>query len=132
MNNDIVLLSNNFLTSNEKNLQLDFFRDNGQVLLQVYKQYDVNNWDLEFYSTDINSIVIEIHFHKDKTNNELNFMRFKKSELSKKFIELEKNSYFYRLESKTSKNEFIEFIFNTINIVYEIKNKKFDFTLNAY
>lgn len=132
MNSNLDFLINTFFSSKERDLQLDFFRSNGQVLLQVYKQYDVNKWDLEFNSTDKNATVLEICFHRDKTDNKENFDRFCKSDYCKDFLELEKNSYFYRIESTTSSEKVKDFLLKLIFSIYKLEDKKIEFTLNAY
>ncbi len=64
------------LKLNEPNTQLDFFRNNGQVLLQVYKQKDVLSWGLGINIVAIDGLVFELHFHKAKTNNSINKTNF--------------------------------------------------------
>lgn len=132
MSNNLSLLIATFLSSNEKNIQLDFFRSNEHVLFQIYKQYDVNKWELDFSSTDINSSVIEICFHKNKKNNEGNFIRFSKSAFHDMFTELEKNSFFYRIHSKTSVTEIVKLLLRLIDSIYDLNDERIEFTLNVY
>lgn len=132
MSNNLSLLITTFLSSNEKNIQLDFFRSNEHVLFQIYKQYDVNKWELDFSSTDINSSVIEICFHENKKNNEENFIRFSKSTFHDMFTELEKNSFFYRIHSKTSVTEIVKLLLRLIDSIYDLNDERIEFTLNVY
>ncbi len=120
-----------FLSSKERNLQLDFFRDNGQVLLQLYKQYDVNTWGIDFSSSDLDASVLELRFHKDKSNDKENNQRFVNSSLFMEFNLVEKNTYFMRISSGTDSRGIEDKILNIIKEVYNY-NGEFSYTLNAY
>lgn len=124
-------LANTFLLSDEKNLQFDFFRDNGQVLFQLYKQYDVNTWDLNFESNDLNSTVIELRFHEKSTNNKLNFERFQNCSHKNKFIQVSKDSYFMNVKSGIISTDLIQIIQELIREIFSYEGE-FHFTLNAY
>ncbi|CAM1351018.1 hypothetical protein [Tenacibaculum halocynthiae] len=115
-----------------KNLQLDVFRSNGQVLMQLYKQRDVNLWDLNFDFPDDKAIVIEVSFHKDKLDNSKNLSNFKSSKLFEKFTEVEKNDYFLRLRGNTDTIEVYKVVMKIVNDVYSLKNEYINYTLNAY
>jgi len=127
----LIDLANTFIFSNEKNIQFDFFRENNQVLLQCYKQNDVNNWEIDFYSEDNNTIVIELRFHKDKTNNKLNYKRFLESKYKFKFSLVEKDTFFIRVNSGITSFKLIEDIKTLITDIY-LYDGKLKFTLNAY
>lgn len=68
--------------------QLDFTRKDGQILLHVFKSPAVKNWDVQFDAGE-SPFILTLHFHKDKFNNDLNFEKFKKSDLFHKFEEVE-------------------------------------------
>lgn len=50
----------------EPGTQLDLFRENGQVIIQIYKQRDVLTWGLEIYLDDPDGLVLEVLFNKAK------------------------------------------------------------------
>jgi len=128
-------LLNTFLQSNEKGIQFDIFRSNKQVLLQVYRQYDVERWQDGFSLTDSKGIIIELHFHKDKTDNEENLERFKDSDLFGRFEQLSvqgQSSYFLGVGSNTPNSEIGDCIWEIINVIYSLSDERIEFTLNAY
>ncbi|UOX34827.1 hypothetical protein LXD69_04785 [Flavobacterium sediminilitoris] len=123
-----------FINSQEKNLQLDFFRENQQVLLQIFKGYDVKNWKIAFES-DNDDLILMIHFHKDKIDNKLNLERFKNSKWYNDFERvIMQGEVQYYLKSRTAHDSnILEIeIRELINIVYSLSFEKVAFTLNAY
>src|SRR5699024_10234763 len=115
-------LINIFLKSKEKNIQLDFYRENGEVLLQIFKGYDVSLWevDLEFLKND--NIVYQLLFHKDKTNNDGNLKRFEDSFMYSNFKKVDfynQEAYFY-VQSINLPKELENKISEILNEVYDI------------
>lgn len=122
-------------SSKEPRIQLDFFRDNGQVLIQIFKQRDVLTWGLDIDLVDSNGLIIELAFNKAKKSNKQNYIRFTESEIFKNFTYCEKgreNSYFAGIPSKWSTKEIYNFISKIINEIYDIGNSSITYTLNAY
>ena len=131
LTNLLEILKNN----KEPNAQLDIFRDNGQVLIQIYKQRDVLTWGLDIKLEDTEGIVIEILFNKIKKNNNANYLRFINSELFTHFIKIDNvkhDTWFAVFSSKWQTEEIFNFIINLINDVYKLKNSEIKFNLNAY
>jgi len=127
-------LINIFLKSKEKNIQLDFYRENGEVLLQIFKGYDVSLWevDLEFLKND--NIVYQLLFHKDKTNNDGNLKRFEDSFMYSNFKKVDfynQEAYFY-VQSINLPKELENKISEILNEVYDIGLDQIKLTLNAY
>jgi len=120
-------------TSREKNVQLDLFRENGQVLLQLYKQSDVNNWGYNINLTDEKGLVLELSFNNAKQNNKYNFKRFKESiyiESFRTFPKVEQNSFFIGFSGHESVEYIVSHVLDIIKTVYELEN--FNFSINAY
>ena len=115
-----------FVKSKEENVQLDIFRQNGEVLLQIYKQKDAINWNLGVELDDINGYVAELYFNKGKTNNENNFIQFQKSSLFEEF-KRPKNSneqYYYEISSTLSKRDIENVILHILNSAYNLENEE--------
>ncbi|KYG81557.1 hypothetical protein MB14_13305 [Roseivirga ehrenbergii] len=120
--------------SNEKNMQLDIFRDNGEVLLQIFKSEDVKNWNIEFDVTK-EALIFQLLFNKNKTENSANLSRFLNSSLSKNFQRVE----FYKQETYFATFPYtigLEIIQSTINQliseVYNLEVMTTRATLKAY
>lgn len=115
------------------NLQFDFHASNGQILLQVFRGSDVQNWSI---SLDVprESVLIILHFSKNKTNNEARWARFVESEvfsLFEKFSD-EDGVHFglvVALDHDQVKSK-IEQIFSQVYSAEELVDSYF--TLNAY
>ena len=120
-----------FINSKERNLQLDIFRENKQVLFQLYKQYDVNRWEIRYDSIDLDSSVLELRFNREKTSNKKNKERFETSEAIKNFDLVEKDTYFRRFDSDMDAEEIENEIIHLLKVVYEY-NGQLIYTLNAY
>lgn len=125
-----------FTELDERNLQLDIFRENGQVLIQVFKYSDVKKWDIrpDFGSHD-NGYVIEVRFANGKTNNKAHLKNFENSEIRSRyqdFQELEKGSYFSFIPTTSTALELQAFILKTIEQVYGREVGTLDVQLNAY
>ncbi len=119
----------------EPKAQMDIFRDNGQVLIQIYKQRDVLTWGLDIKLEDAEGIVIEILFNKAKINNNANYLRFINSEFYTNFTKIDNEKHdiwFAVFSSKWQTKELFDFIINLIDDVYRLKNSEIKFTLNAY
>ena len=98
----------------EPGTQLDLFRENGQVIIQIYKQRDVLTWGLEIYLDDPDGLVLEVLFNKAKKNNNENYARFIKSELFKHFAKInsiKEDSYFAVISSGWSTDKILNFVF---------------------
>jgi len=120
-----------FLQGYERNLQLDFFRENGEVLFQVFKGKDVKQWNVEFTPTD-NDVIVQIIFHPDKMNNIENLKRFFSGDFFKFFEKHEfynQNAYFSVFNgSKLSEAYFQQ----VLEEIFEISFNEIYFTLNSY
>ena len=127
-------LLNEMIASSEKNLQLDIFRMNGQVLLQVFKAEDVGKWDTQF-KVRSDSLVFQLLFNKGKTDNQDNLERFKESMLFKdfEFVEFFKQTnYFSNVPIANGVISISEKIMKIINVVYGLRIDEARITLNAY
>jgi len=125
---------NHFVKSQERNIQLDFFRSNGEVLFQVFKQYDTKRWDTKIELVDEKGLILQIIFNKGKTHNKENFERFSNSYLFNEFsfIEFHKQkAYFRGIPSSWNQQKVINLFNELINTVFAL-NSGFYFTLNAY
>lgn len=129
------LVIGSFIESNERNMQLDIFRKNGEVLLQIFKQTDVKGWGLGINITDNKGFVVQLLFHKDKTRNEENYKSFQNSSCFNNFEKINfhgQNAYFMGIPSKIGLDSFESEIYNILNQVYSFSDESFDVTLNAY
>lgn len=125
---------NMFVNKRIKGLQLDFFRENNEVLLQLFKGYDVVNWDID-YVVDYNDVVFCLHFHKAKTNNFINFERFLNSNISNLFTLIKEQGqfmYYANLSSNIGVSALENEVRGIIDIVYDLNRENFIFTLNQY
>lgn len=130
----LTLLIETFLKSNEKNIQLDFYRKNGEVLIQLFKGYDVSLWDIDMESLKKDDTVYQLLFHKDKTNNDENIKRFEGSFLFSDFKKVDfynQNTYFY-VQPTNFSQEVENKIIEILNVVYDLGSNQIKFTLNAY
>lgn len=130
---DLNSLIKTFIESNERNLQLDFYRKNGEVLLQIFKGYDVNLWEVDIETLE-NDIVYQLLFHKDKTANNDNLKRFKHSALFSDFKKVNfynQNAYFYSVPIGSSE-EIKSKIFEILELIYDLGSNQVRYTLNAY
>lgn len=133
MKNNLKHLLRIIRKSKERNIQLDFFRKNGEVILQIYKQKDVSTWSNDINLTDSQGLVLDLYFHENTINNNENFERFKNSiyfERAFKPVNPEYNSYFIGVESSMKLNRVLLIIKDIIINIYEIKD--FEYTLKAY
>lgn len=130
---DLNSLIKTFIESKERNLQLDFYRKNGEVLLQIFKGYDVNLWKVDIETLE-NDIVYQLLFHKDKTANNDNLKRFKHSALFSDFKKVDfynQNAYFYSVPIGFSE-EIKSKIFEILELIYDLGSNQVRYTLNAY
>ena len=120
----------------EKNVQLDFFRYNGEVLLQIFKGSDVKHWEIDLEILNDKCFVFQVLFHKNKTNNDLNYDRFISSNLNNEFekIPFHGQLAFFSLVpfDLLNENQIQEKIVKLIIKLYNINTSEFYFTLNAY
>jgi hypothetical protein len=121
--------------SHETGIQLDFFRNNGQVLLQSFKQINVISWKLDIINIESEGLIIVIDFHKDKDNNTENYKRFIDSDLFVLFKKLDffkRNSFYTEVSGSLSCKEIENFIHKIIFNIYNIDFNNVKFTLKAY
>lgn len=125
---------NEIIISSEKNLQLDIFRINGQVLLQIFKAEDVARWGTDF-KVESNALVFQLLFNNGKTDNSRNLERFKESNsfMDFEFVEFYKqNNYFLNVPTRIGVLAIMEKIVEIINVVYGLSFEETKATLNAY
>ena len=122
------------LTSTEKNIQLDIFRENGEVLLQIFKSDDVKNWDVDFVVTQ-NALVFQLLFNGGKTDNKANQKRFLEAEISEDFEKVEfynQETYFANFPITMGIETIENIVGRTIAEVYDLELLDIHVTLNAY
>ncbi len=127
-------LMTQFLNSDERKIQLDFYSRN-QIILQLFKLSDVKTWNygIEKYIKD--EIVIELTFNKNKIDNQNNKHRFINSEIFKAFFKLDsikEDSYWTGVDIKLNITQINQMIIRIINTVYELKNETVEYRLTAY
>ncbi|MBN2613154.1 MAG: hypothetical protein JXB00_16495 [Bacteroidales bacterium] len=123
------------LNSSEKNIQIDFFRENGQVIAQIYKQKDVKKWALGIELVNDQGLIIELNFNNAKLNNKLNYNRFKKSKFYnqfQKFQLVKENSYFLGINDNKLTGSIIDLLHEVFLTVYQITPINYKYTVNAY
>jgi len=121
--------------TSEENVQLDFFRENGQVLLQIYKQRDVTKWKWGIDLTDNEGFILNLTFNSQKTQNKENLKRFTTSQKFKDFKSIKlfnQNSFFRGISEKKSTTETANYIIELIGEVYNIDLGTIYYTLKAY
>ena len=123
-----------FVNSNERNIQLDFYSRN-QIVLQLYKLCDVKTWNYGIEEFIKDDIIIELTFNKNKIDNQNNKHRFFNSDFFKDFIKMDsvkEDSYWTGVDIKLSITTIKQMIIKIVNTVYDIKNEKIEFRLTAY
>jgi hypothetical protein len=131
--NDIYQLSNTFINSTTRNIQFDFYHRN-QIILQIFKGYDVVNWRDKPTNINNNQIVFQLLFNGGKDNNKLNLSNFKNSTLFNVFEYVnfyKQESYFCSVEI-SDEIELVNYIEKIISSVYLFEIQKVDYTLKAY
>lgn len=125
-----------FLSSSERGLQLDFFRKNGEVLLQVFKGVDVKSWPIDIGIRDSNCVVFQLLFNKQKTGNSENLKRFLEEKVFRDYEKVDfhgQNAYFKHLPiSFDSYHLFEEEVQRVVEKIYCLDFGEVEFTLNAY
>lgn len=128
--NNLKTLLKTFINTPGGKLQLDFFRNNGEVLFQVFKQA---NW-IELYElTDYKGYIINIIFSKSKTDNKKSFMRFENSKLFSLFEKKDfykQEAYFMGVSSQENFDDFYNLLTNLTKDVFEVES--YYYTLNEY
>lgn len=130
---DIYQLSKIFLKSTTKNIQFDFYHNN-QIILQIFKGYDVVNWRDKPNSIDNDQTVFQLLFNGGKENNKLNLLKFKNSLIFEDFVYVnfyKQETYFYGLKI-TDEIELVNYIEKIISSVYLFDIQKVEFTLKVY
>ena len=131
--NDIFQLSKTFLKENSRGIQFDFFH-NKQVILQIFKGYDVINWKFKPQNVNSNDIVFQLLFNNGKDNNKQNELKFKNSSIFTSFEYVnfyKQESYFLYLNLK-DENKLVDYIEEIIKEVYIFDIQNVQFTLKAY
>lgn len=123
------------LKSSEKGIVLDvFFSD--QILIQIFKGYDVKNWNFPIEIISDKSLVFSLLFNESKLDNDKNIARFTKSEIYNHFqkVRVEKNidDYLFCSPMKYSVREARTLILTIIKDVYNRELTGIEFTLKAY
>ncbi|MQP51404.1 MULTISPECIES: hypothetical protein [unclassified Flavobacterium] len=130
---DIYQLSKIFIKSTAKNIQFDFYHNN-QIILQIFKGYDVVNWRDKPNSIDNDQTVFQLLFNGGKENNKLNLLKFKNSLIFEDFVHVnfyKQETYFYGLKI-TDEIELVNYIEKIISSVYLFDIQKVVFTLKVY
>lgn len=109
------------------NLQINFFRENGLIILQVFKGNTVKNWGekLPKLKSD-NQLVFCLHFNDGKTNNVYNYERFKTSKWNDLFIEVKDEGWLGYVSDSDSVTQVHEMISNIIKDIYDLEEFTFE------
>lgn len=131
--NNIYQLSKTFLKSDVRGLQFDFFQ-NSQVVLQIFKGYDVINWQFKPKEVNNNEIVFQLLFNNGKDNNKQNLIKFKNSSLFKNFeyVNFYKQDSYFLCMDLVDENKLIYYIEEIIKEVYSFDIHSVQLTLKAY
>lgn len=123
-----------FIQSTERSIQFDIY-SRKQIVLQIYKRYDVKNWGYGIENKIMEDLVVELTFNKQKIDNDKNKERFLKSDLCSKFCRfdtIKEDSYWTGIDSKPDTGLIMRNILEIIDSVYDLGDEKVEFTLNAY
>lgn len=131
--NNIYQLSRTFLKSGVRGLQFDFFH-NSQVVLQIFKGYDVINWQFKPKEVKNNEIVFQLLFNNGKDNNKQNLIKFKNSSLFKNFeyVNFYKQESYFLCMNLIDENKLVFYIEEIIKEVYSFDIHSVQFSLKAY
>lgn len=127
-------LISTFLRSKEKGLQLDFHKENEEVLVQLFKQKDMKNWELKFDLANPNDgYCFFIFFNKYKTKNEINLENFKNSKYFDSYIfsTSQGNDTYYKMDDVLSASHIKKHCLNIIEEIYNYDGL-IKYRLNAY
>lgn len=130
----LINLLTKFVYSSERNMQLDFFSMN-QIVLQIYKRSDVQNWNFGIETYIADDLIVELTFNKNKLNNQSNKQRFLGSIVFKDFIKVDTvntDSYWTGISINQDINHIQQKIQIIISSVYDLKNQKLEYSLTAY
>lgn len=119
-------------TSNENNIQLDFFRENGQVLAQIFRQKNVKKWGGEVLVKD-DGLIMELNFNDEKLNNKTNLIRFKESKFYNLFQQSQSRlgqSYVIGINGNESVKDIVDLIHKVFFTFYQVPDYKF--TIRVY
>ncbi|MEZ5045306.1 MAG: hypothetical protein R2828_35755 [Saprospiraceae bacterium] len=117
--------------------QMDVFYEE-QIVMQVYNQYDVKNWDMELPETlyKEGGILVELSFNKNKRNNKANLERFKEAHFFSEFVLFEEGiteSYFLPISSLVSDKAIERKISEIIYSVYNLeKSDQLDVLVRSF
>lgn len=124
------------LDSPNRNLHLNVFRQDGQILAQLYNNQDFKKWNLIETPFVQNGIVLELRFSESKTDNEENFRRFKALRQENSFIpstDVSDFSFFKLFPDslgsaaiEVESRKFIEFVYGRVDADFELIGYKFD------
>ena len=121
-----------FTEIDERNLQLDIFRDNGRVLIQVFKYSDVKGWNNPPVFDATQGYVSVLHFSGSKDKNLKNFQNSKVFEYYHSFDSFGKHFYCSFTPTTSTPMELQAFLLRTIKEVYGNDVGTLDVQLNAY
>ena len=132
--NNIESAVQSFINNNsDPSLSLNFYRVNGQVLLQLFKVANILNWDEKFSLPEKSGQILVVSFHKDKTDNDVNRIRFNQSTWRSEFCAMSSkmgDSYYYHLGSSVAYEEAFNKIENMLFDIYgELQNIKFELAI---
>lgn len=106
-----------------------------QVLAQVFKVSDIQNWETKVECGVDNELGIAVFFHPAKLFNLDNFERFSKSELytlSRK-VDLGIETYLIFTKSDFTDEEVMNVINNVLSTIYAFsEQEKFEFRVDTY
>lgn len=113
---------NFFRYSGKPRLQMDFLRDNGQVLLQVYSYKQMKLFFPQLDFGNETGYLLELNFSKSKTDNDINYRNFTLSDYYTQFRKFDdikpKGAYFGFLKEEISDNDFSEYISKLLFTIY--------------
>ena len=131
---DLKKLIIQFIQTQDRNLQFDFYLHN-QIILQIYKLYDIKTWGYGIEKQIVSDLVVELTFNKQKFNNENNKRRLLNSDLFHRFYRfdtIKEDSYWIGIDSKQSTELIESQILEIINTVYDLNGENIVFTVNAF
>ena len=123
MNNSFSETLTKFMILQKDKLQLDFLRKNGQVLIQLFRQSDMLDWNIDFKIKDTKGYCMVLFFNKNKENS---FSRFQRTDSFESYIyskSLGVDAYFKMISNNISLNSLGDECFNVIQEVYDYQDE---------
>jgi len=124
-----------FQTSFERKIQLDLFRESGEVLLQVFKGYDVLNWKFDIGEIQQTDSIFLMFFKPSRKNNENDYERLLNTEYLKDFVEVtdsDRQLFFLKVKGSESSILLHQKVEQVISDVYELPLTETNFTLRGF